>query len=145
MFEAIKGAAVLLAGFGALALVHHDVQHFSERLVAHMHLNPAKSYPHVFIDAAAHLTDARLWLLAAFAAAYGLIRLAEAYGLWYGHRWAEWLAAVSGGVYVPFEIDHLLHRVNWISVCALAINIFIVAMMIRALRLRRPAETGTVA
>jgi len=65
MFEALKGLLVLLAGFGLLALVHHDVQAFVERIVVHLHLNPARHYPRVFIEAAGRLTDARLWLLAA--------------------------------------------------------------------------------
>jgi uncharacterized membrane protein (DUF2068 family) len=142
LFEAAKGALVVLAGFGALALVHHDVQHFAELLVAHLHLNPAKRYPRIFLDAAAHATDARLWLLAAFAATYGLVRLVEAYGLWQGRRWAEWLAAVSGGIYIPYEIYHLLHRATWISVGALALNVFIVGMMINALLRARPEEMG---
>lgn len=139
LFEAAKGGLVLLAGFGALALVHHDVQHFAERLVRHMHLDPARHYPHIFLDAAARVTDARLWLLAAFAATYALVRLVEAYGLWQGRRWAEWLAAVSGGIYIPYEIYHLLHRVTWISVGALVVNVFIVGMMAYALLHARPA------
>ena len=145
LFEAVKGGLVLLAGFGALALVHHDAQHFAERLVVHLHLNPAKHYPQIFIDAAARLTDARLWLLAALAATYALVRLAEAYGLWRGRRWAEWLAAVSGGIYVPFEIYHLYHRATWISAGALAVNVFIVCMMINALLRPRPAPARNAA
>lgn len=42
MFEALKGLLVLLGGFGLLALVHHDVQAFVERIVVHLHLNPAR-------------------------------------------------------------------------------------------------------
>ena len=105
-----------------------------------MHLDPARHYPRIFLDAAAHVTDTRLWLLAAFAATYGLVRLVEAYGLWRGRRWAEWLAAVSGGIYIPYEIYHLFHRATWISVGALAVNVFIVGMMIYALLHARPAE-----
>jgi uncharacterized membrane protein (DUF2068 family) len=144
LFEAAKGGLVLLAGFGALALIHHDVQRFADRLVDHMHLNAARHYPHIFLDAAAHVTDTRLWLLAAFAATYGLVRLVEAYGLWHGRRWAEWLAAVSGCIYIPYEIYHLFHRATWISVGALALNVFIVGMMINALLRERPAEMENV-
>jgi uncharacterized membrane protein (DUF2068 family) len=140
LFEAAKGALVVLAGFGALTLIHHDVQRFAERLVRHMHLDAASHYPRIFLDAAANVTDARLWLLAAFAATYGLIRFAEAYGLWHGRRWAEWLAAVSGGIYIPFEIFHLLHRTTLMSVGALVLNVFIVGMMLYALLRPRPAE-----
>ena len=141
LLEATKGTLVILTGFGALSLVHHNTQQFAERLVAHMHLNPAKHYPRIFIDAAAHLTDARLWLLAAFAALYGLVRLIEAYGLWHERRWAEWFATVSGAIYIPFEIYELQHRVSSLSIAALAINVLVVGLMCYALTRKQRMET----
>ena len=130
LFEAAKGTLVLLTGFGALALIHHDVQRYAERLVGHLHLNPAKHYPRIFIDTAANLTDARLWMLATLAATYATVRFVEAYGLWFGRRWAEWFAAVSGSIYIPFEIYELFHRVTWLSCGALALNVLVVGLMI---------------
>jgi uncharacterized membrane protein (DUF2068 family) len=78
--------------------------------VVHLHLNPARHYPRVFIEAAGRLTDARLWLLAAGGFAYSLLRFAEAYGLWRERAWAEWIGIVSGGVYLPVEVYELVHR-----------------------------------
>jgi len=141
LLEAAKGMLVVLTGFGALSLIHRDTQLFAERLVAHLHLNPAKHFPQIFIDAAAHLTDARLVMLAIFAATYGLVRFIEAYGLWRGRRWAEWFATVSGGIYIPFELYELFHRVSWISLWALAINMLVVGLMIYALLHDQPAKT----
>ena len=133
LFEAAKGTLVLLTGFGALSLIHHDAQRIAEQLVGHLHLNPAKHYPRIFIDTAANLTDTRLWRLAALAAMYGLIRFVEAYGLWLGRRWAEWFAAVSGGIYIPFEIYELLQRATWLAIGALVVNVLIVGLMIHTL------------
>ena len=130
LLEAAKGALVLLVGFGLLSLVHHDIQRFAERLVIHAHLNPAARYPRIFIEVANHLTDARLLLIAAGAATYSLVRFVEAYGLWYARRWAEWFAALSGGIYIPFEIFELYERVSWLSLGALLLNSTIVAFML---------------
>lgn len=141
LFEAAKGALVLLAGFGALSLIHHHVQQLAEQLVGHLHLNPAKHYPRIFIDTAAHLTDTRLWLLAILAATYGLVRFVEAYGLWRGRRWAEWFAAVSGGIYIPFEFYELFQGVTWLSLGALVVNVLIVGLMINALLHTDPADS----
>ena len=58
-FEASKGILVLLVGFGLLHLVHHDLQTIAEKLVRLGHLNPARHYPRVFIDAASRTSDAR--------------------------------------------------------------------------------------
>jgi uncharacterized membrane protein (DUF2068 family) len=130
LIEAAKGVLVLLAGFGVLSLVHHDAQRIAEHLVAHAHLNPAAHYPRIFIDVADRLTDTRLLLIAAGAGAYSLVRLIEAYGLWQARRWAEWFAALSGGIYVPFEIFELAQRVTWLGLGALAVNAAIVAFML---------------
>jgi uncharacterized membrane protein (DUF2068 family) len=142
LYEAAKGTLVVLTGFGALSLIHRDAQQFAERLVAHMHLNPAKHYPRIFLDAAANLTETHLLLLAAFAASYGLVRFIEAYGLWYGRRWAEWFAAVSGAIYIPFEIYELFHRVSWLSLSALVLNVLVVALMVNVLYRVQPADNS---
>lgn len=139
MLEAAKGILVLLTGFGVLSLMHQDAQRLAEQLVGHLHLNPARNFPRIFIDAAAHLTDARLWMLATLAALYGLVRFIEAYGLWYGRRWAEWFAAISGGIYIPFELYELLQGGSRISFLALTVNLFVVGLMIDALRRAHPA------
>lgn len=142
LFEAFKGTLVVLTGLGALSLIHHDVQRFAEQLVGHLHLNPAKHYPQIFINTAAHLTDARLWLLSILAASYGLIRFVEAYGLWHGRRWAEWFAAISGCIYIPFEIYELFQGKTWLSLAALVINVLVVVLMINALNRNRSADSN---
>jgi uncharacterized membrane protein (DUF2068 family) len=129
VFEAGKGAVVLLAGFGLLSLVHSDAQHAAERIVHHLHLNPASRYPQIFL---AVLTG-RAALLAAGAAAYCLVRFVEAYGLWFRRAWAEWFAAVSGGIYIPFEIYGLARHATWLGAAALVVNILVVAFICRAL------------
>jgi len=70
VYEAVKGALVLLTGFGLLVVFHRNIQQIAEQLVAHSHLNPASRFPRIFLDAAAEVTDARLWMFAAFAAGY---------------------------------------------------------------------------
>ncbi len=143
LFEAAKGAIVLLAGIGVLSLIHHDAQRLAEQLVGHLHLNPAKRYPRIFIDTAANLTDARLWVLATLAAAYALVRFVEAYGLWRERRWAEWFAVVSGGIYIPFELYVLFQGATWLSLGALVVNVFIVGLMTHALRRSHSVDSVT--
>lgn len=133
VLEAAKGLLVLVAGIGVLSFVHHDAQRVAERLVGHLHLNPASRYPRIFLEFAAKATDSRLRTLAALAAGYALVRFIEAYGLWLERRWAEWFAAVSGGIYIPFEIYKLFHGEAWLSLGALLGNVVIVGLMIRAL------------
>jgi uncharacterized membrane protein (DUF2068 family) len=122
IFEAFKGLAVILAGIGLLAFIHRDIQAFAERLVIHLHLNPARHYPRVFIEAAGRLTDANLWMLAAGALAYSTLRFAEAFGLWRARPWAEWIGIVSGGVYLPAEVFELIRRPTPLKAGLLILN-----------------------
>ncbi len=137
VFEATKGILVLLVGFGLLAVVHQDVQSVAEELVHTFHLNPAKHYPRIFLEAADRYSDVRLWALAVLALGYAALRMAEAWGLWSGRRWAEWFAVASGAIYIAPEIYALWHRVSWVRVGALLVNVGIVAYIGWALWRRR--------
>jgi uncharacterized membrane protein (DUF2068 family) len=139
--EALKGTLVLLAGAGALGFIHKDVQALAEQLVAHLHLNPAHHTPRIFLEFASRIDDARLARLAMLAAGYALLRFVEAYGLARERRWAEWFAAISGGVYIPLEIEHLVHGDFRVSLFALVVNLLVVGVMILALLRHRGGES----
>jgi uncharacterized membrane protein (DUF2068 family) len=143
VFEAAKGVLVLVVGFGLLSFVHQDVDQLAEELVRHFHLNPASRYPRIFLDVTSHLADLRVWLLATFAFCYASLRLAEAYGLWRGRRWAEWLAVASGTVYVPIELYELFTGLSGIKIATLTANIAIVAYMSRVLWRSREGSPPT--
>src|SRR5688500_11139001 len=130
LVEGDKGILVLVVGVGLLSLMYHDIQRFGEELVTHCHLNPARHYPRIFIDAVANVTDARLRLLATAALLYALLRLIEAYGLWRSRTWAKWFGIFSGGIYIPLEIYHLSHHVAGASLLLLLVNILVVAYLV---------------
>ena len=130
VFEAAKGLLVLVAGFGLLSLVHRDAQHVAETIVRHLHLNPARHYPRVFIQAAGRVSSSRLWMLAAGAFAYSMVRFVEAYGLWRLRPWAEWFAIVSGGLYLPVEVYELVHQPTRLKAAILLGNLAVVAYLL---------------
>jgi uncharacterized membrane protein (DUF2068 family) len=139
-FEAFKGIVVLIAGFGLARIIQGDVEQVAEDLVHRLHLNPAKKFPRIFLDLAANLSDGQLWALAALAMAYAAVRFAEAYGLWFGRRWGEWVAALSGGIYVPVEIYELTRGFSALKLGALILNALVVAYMYHLLRRRAVAR-----
>jgi len=65
------------------------------------------------------------------------VRLAEAYGLWNDRAWAEWLCALSGGLYIPLELRHLLHQPSITSGAVLTGNVFVVGLLAYHLWQRR--------
>ena len=135
-FEALKGALVLLVGFGVLSLLHKDVGDLAERVVARLHMNPARHVAQVFVQAASKVTDARLWAMAAGAAAYSAVRFVEAYGLWHMRVWAEWFALLSGALYLPWEIFELIDRptrIHWVLFLSnLVIVLYMLYIRVRA-------------
>jgi uncharacterized membrane protein (DUF2068 family) len=130
VFEGLKGVLVFIAGFGLLSLVHRDAQGTAERLVQHLHLNPARHIPQIFIEAARHVDDTGLRTLAAFAFVYAVVRFIEAYGLWKNKLWAEWFAIISGSIYLPIEVYEIFEHMTWMIVMVLLLNAFIVGYLL---------------
>ncbi len=129
VYEALKGILVLGAASAAFEFVHMDVQKLVEHLVNHFHLDPASRYPRIFLGAASNLGDIHVLALALGALSYALIRLVEAYGLWYGKRWAWMFGMASAGIYLPIEIFELIKHVNGVEVALFLTNIAILAAL----------------
>ena len=120
---------VLLAGFGVLSLVHRDAWDVAESFLEWLHISPDAHYAQVFLNLADQLTDTKLWAVAIGALTYSSLRFAEAYGLWRARAWAEWLALISGAIYLPFEIFELARRLDWIRLAIFLINLAVVLYM----------------
>ena len=129
VFEAIKGALVLAAGFGLLSLLHRDAHRIACEFISRVHLSPVQKYPKIFIDLADHITDSRLWFFAILALIYSIFRFVEGYGLWKERVWGEWLAVLSGTIYLPIEIYEVCVKVSVVSVFALVANIVVVSVI----------------
>ncbi len=129
VFEFAKGLVVLIAGLGLLSLVHRDAQQIAEEIVRLLRLNPAHTIPAVFLDAAEHLNDARLWFYSFAALIYSTVRFVETYGLWHERPWAEWFAVISAGLYLPVELYHLITHPGVVSVAVPLVNLGIVAYL----------------
>jgi uncharacterized membrane protein (DUF2068 family) len=136
-FEFFKGIFVLTMGVCAIALVHKDTWLIAESLLALLRINTDRHSAQVFLDFADSITDARLWAAARIALAYAALRFTEAYGLWKGRAWAEWVAFVSGTLLLPMEVRELFRGVTVVR-CALLIgNIAIVLYMLYVIQANR--------
>ena len=131
---------MLVAGFGLIELMHREGDQVAELLVSHLHLNPANQHARIFVELLADLASGRLWLLASLALTYACVRFIEAYGLWRNRAWAKWVAALSGGIYVPFEVYELYLGLSWLKVAALVVNVAVVAYMAHSIRSNSTAE-----
>jgi len=129
-FECFKGVFVVLMGICALSLVHKDTWLIAESLLALLHISTDHRFAQMFLDFADSVTDARLWAAARFAFAYAALRFTEAYGLWRGRTWAEWVALVSGTLLLPLEVRELFRGVTLVRCALLVGNLAIVIYML---------------
>jgi len=129
ILELGKGVLALMAGAGLLSVRDPGIRRALHHLAERSHLNPAHDHPSVFMHAAGALTDRNLVLMAAGGLLYASVRFTEAYGLWLERRWAEWFAALSGAVYIPFEIVEMWRELSWVSTGVFGVNVLIVGYM----------------
>jgi len=133
--ELAKGMIVLLAACGVLLLIRReDPWDVADSLLKLLHISPDHHFAQVFLDWADSLTAARIWTVAGAALAYSVLRFVEAFGLWYARAWAEWIALISGAIYLPFEIYKVIHRQNFFHVSVLLVNVAIVLYMVYELK-----------
>lgn len=129
---------MLTAGFGLFRLLHRDAEHAAVVLLRHLHLNPARGHARVFVQLLSDFSSTRLWLFASLAATYSCVRFIEAYGLWHDRAWAKWLAALSGAIYVPFELYELYIGPTQLKLAALVLNLAVVGYMLYSIRSEPP-------
>lgn len=126
IFEATKGLAALAGLIGVLDLLHRDVRAMAMALIGRFGLDPEAHYPSLLLHYADLLPDADVRMLVLLGSAYIAIRFIEAVGLWLGKAWAEYLGALSGGIYIPFELIHWVHQTTLINALIVVLNVIIV-------------------
>jgi uncharacterized membrane protein (DUF2068 family) len=142
-----KGVVVVVAAFGVILLMQHDPWDVANDLLQILHISPDHHFAQVFLDWADSLTDQKLWAIVGVALAYATLRFAEGYGLWHARPWAEWVALVSGAMYIPFELYASLRRPDPFHIAVLLGNLAIVLYMayLRYSAHRAPAEKRRMA
>jgi len=134
IFEAGKGLLAMFAAVWVLTLLHKDMHVVAGHIVRFLHLNPDRNLYRVLLRSIGGLTPGGLWLFVVVILLYAAIRFAEAIGLWLAKAWAEWFALISGSLYVPVEIYHLVRRPTAFKGLILTVNVLIVLYMAWFLR-----------
>jgi uncharacterized membrane protein (DUF2068 family) len=127
--EAIKGLAALAMLIGVLDLLHHDLRAIAMALIGRFGLDPEGHYSSILLHYAELIPQANKTQLIELGLAYVGLRWLEAYGLWFGLRWAEYLAASSGAIYIPFELRHVITHGDLASYLVLIINMIVVTYL----------------
>jgi uncharacterized membrane protein (DUF2068 family) len=81
------------------------------------------------------LKSSTLYAVSAIAAVYAVLEGAEAVGLWYMKRWAEYLTFVATCGFLPYEIYELSRSFSPFKIVALVLNLAIAGYLLYAKRL----------
>ena len=127
LLEFIKGMLVLAAALGIAFFV--DATDVAEWFLRSLHVSPDHHLAQLLLKTAGRLSDAKVWVVVTIGCAYSGLRFVEAYGLWRARAWAEWIALISGALYLPFEIRLLMRRVSLLHAGFLLVNVAIVVFM----------------
>src|SRR3974390_2396132 len=128
ILEATKGVLVLLAALCFFEIIRHkiDLDAVAGNLLYFFHVNPDLRISHVVMRMAARVMDTNVLTVLTIATVYSCLRFIEAYGLWRQRIWAEWLAIISGAVYLPYELYKLIQRPSKLHWVILLINLAVV-------------------
>jgi uncharacterized membrane protein (DUF2068 family) len=126
LLEFGKGLLVLVAAFSLYWVDPSDV---AGAFLNYLHISPDHHFARMLMRLADRLGDIKIWHVIVVACIYSGLRFAEAYGLWRARAWGEWVALISGAIYLPYEIRLLAHRVTIFHVSVLLINLAVVAFM----------------
>lgn len=136
-FLVLAGLAVLIFAF---ASHRAQLQKFVNRLDSAFygssgnHTQPAHGVLHD-LERLVTLDVTTLRLIGFAAVAYAILEGAEAVGLWFQRRWAEYLTLIATTLFLPFEIYELTQSISALKVIALVANLLILFYLLLAKRL----------
>ena len=133
VFEAAKGLLALAAVCGIISLRHTDLHAATYAFMLRHGIDPERHYTRLFVESVAKATNHGVGEIVALGFVYALIRLAMGYGLWQGKLWAEWLAVIAAGIYLPLEFQHFAHHATPLKVGVLCCNIVVVLYLAKLL------------
>jgi uncharacterized membrane protein (DUF2068 family) len=136
-FLVLAGLAVLIFAF---ASHRAQLQTFVNRLDAAFYGSSGGKTQHTHgvlhdLERLVTLDVSTLRLIGYAAVAYALLEGAEAVGLWFQRRWAEYLTLVATALFLPFELYELSQSLSTLKLVALAANLAILLYLLFAKRL----------
>jgi uncharacterized membrane protein (DUF2068 family) len=126
VLEAAKGVAAIAVCLLLLSLVGKDLSEVAVQLTSFLRINPDSHLAYRCVELANRITGRGIWIAFSVGCVYVCCRFVEAYGLWNQRRWGEWLAVITGSIYLPLEIYAVIRSANWINILVLGGNLLVV-------------------
>ena len=141
-YKFLLAAMFVAVGIGALRLMHKDIDDIISHIGDLLRFNPESKFVNFLYDRASFINDPLLKRIGALAFSYAGVSLAEGIGLYLEKAWGEYLTLAITASFLPWEIFEIIHRLTWVRVGLLAVNVLVFAYLLRVVVSRRkPDET----
>ena len=140
-YKFLLGLMFVAVGVGALRLLHKDIDDVISQIGDMLRFNPESRFVNFLYDRASLINDPLLRRIGALAFSYAGLSFAEGIGLYLEKAWGEFLTLAITASFLPWEIFEIFHRLTWVRVGLLVVNVlvFIYLMKIVASR-RKPVD-----
>ena len=142
-YKLLKALLSLLGALMVLHLMHRNLPDVAEHWMGRLHIVPQSLLGKLILHRIVLIKHRSLgWVVVALLA-YVPLAVAEGVGLMLRKVWAEWLALITTGAMIPFEIVEVFRRTTWLRVLILIANIAVLIYLI--IRLRRQHRQRLIA
>jgi uncharacterized membrane protein (DUF2068 family) len=134
----VRALLLLAAGIYLLAKAGANFGDIASHIAERLELDPRRPFIRHLVAKLGHLKRHEVQVFGAGAIAYAALELTEGIGLLRHKRWAEWLTVVATALLIPFETYELVRHPSWLKGVGIAVNVVIVAYLVRVVRRRAP-------
>ena len=137
VFKLVKAVLLIVAGIGAIRLLHKDVADTVTHWIRILRVDPDNRFVHGALTRIFRVTPKELRELSVGTLIYAGLFATEGVGLLLRKRWAEYFTLVTTGGFIPLEIYELARHFSVAKVVVTVINVLIVwylAVRVRSLR-----------
>jgi uncharacterized membrane protein (DUF2068 family) len=148
VIEAAKGVGVLALCLLLLFLLDRDLNQLAAQLNTFLRLHPDSRLADWTYNMADRVTGRDILIAFSIGCVYVIGRFVEAYGLWRQRLWGEWMAVITGGIYLPLELYAIVRNPSLINFLILAANLLVVLYILSIMldnRRRRKASQHAAA
>jgi uncharacterized membrane protein (DUF2068 family) len=136
VFKLVKAILLIVAGIGAIRLLHKDVADTVIHWTRILRVDPDNRFVHGALARIFRVTPKELRELSVGTFIYAALFATEGVGLLLRKRWAEYFTLVTTGGFIPLEIYELARHFTVVKVVITVINVLIVCYLVVRVRSR---------
>jgi uncharacterized membrane protein (DUF2068 family) len=137
IFKLTKGVLLVIAGIGALKLLHSDVAETVTHWLDVLRVDPDNRIILGLLARVVSVTPKQLEAASAGTFVYAALLLTEGTGLLLRKRWAEFFTIISTAGLIPLELYEIYRHLTAVKIIVLLVNVAIVVYLIARVRRTR--------